>query len=37
MPVVVRGGSVTHARAAASSNEARMNDVLRIYISATAA
>jgi hypothetical protein len=32
MPVFVRGGRVTHAWAAASSKEARMNNVLRIYI-----
>ena len=30
--VLVCGGRVTHARAAASSKEARMNNVLRIYI-----
>jgi hypothetical protein len=30
--MLVRGGSGTHSRAAASSKEARMNNVLRIYI-----
>ncbi len=32
MSVLVRGGTVTHARAAASSKEPLMANVLRIYV-----
>ena len=32
VPVLVRGGRVARAWAGASSKEARMNNVLRIYV-----